>query len=404
MLMMAFFPVPTSRSSGTALLICIAALLSLAVAMGIGRFAFTPLFPLMVREGLLNQESGALLAVSNYLGYLVGALLAARIRLKPATLLAVGLISTVLVTAAVADTSSLVVWAGLRFAAGVASAWTLVATTAWSLGWLAALGQSQLAGGIFAGVGLGIAAAGFFCLIVAGPETSALAMWLGLALLAAIAGVMPLAVSSRLPAPLAKAETAASRKSLHSTPSKTTGLVVCYSLFGFGYILPATYLPELARQWVDDPQVFGWAWPLFGLAAALSTLIMSGALKKGNRLSMWAGCHLFMAMGVLLPVIWTSLASVVVAAFLVGGTFMVITMLGMQEARFRVPENATVILGRMTAGFALGQLFGPIVPAALGLFTADYTTALDQALTLSAAGLLASAFYLWRESNRHPLH
>ena len=45
--------------------------------MGIGRFAFTPLLPLMVRDGALPQNAGAWLAASNYLGYLVGALMAA---------------------------------------------------------------------------------------------------------------------------------------------------------------------------------------------------------------------------------------------------------------------------------------------------------------------------------------
>ena len=97
-------------------------MVSLAVAMGVGRFAFTPLFPLMVRDGLLDGESGALLAASNYLGYLVGALVAARIRVQPAMLVALGLISTVAVTAAVGGSSSVAQWVALRFAAGVLSA------------------------------------------------------------------------------------------------------------------------------------------------------------------------------------------------------------------------------------------------------------------------------------------
>jgi Uncharacterised MFS-type transporter YbfB len=51
-----------------------------------------------------------------------------------------------------------------------------------------------------------------------------------------------------------------------------TGVVVCYGVLGFGYILPATFLPALAREVVDDPQLFGFAWPVFGVAAALSTI------------------------------------------------------------------------------------------------------------------------------------
>lgn len=383
-------------------MVCTAAMISLAVAMGVGRFAFTPLFPLMVRDGLLSSEAGAMLAASNYLGYLVGALLAARIRVKSATLLTLGLLSTVAVTAAMGWTLSVPAWAILRFVAGVMSAWTLVATSAWGLGWLASLGRPQLAGIIFSGVGLGIAAAGLFCLVAAGPEVSSLGMWVKLAFLAGIVALLPLAVSRSQPLPVAGIGMTASQ-SPSRNPSNTGGLIACYTLFGFGYILPATYLPALARQLVDDPQVFGWAWPLFGTAAALSTVVVAYGLKRANRLSVWAASHFLMAIGVLLPSIWPSLRSVSMAALLVGGTFMVITMIAMQEARARAEGNATVVLGQMTAGFAFGQLMGPVASAAIGSFTVDYSTALNYTLQLSAAGLFLSAFYLWREAHRHNL-
>jgi MFS family permease len=372
--------------------------------MGVGRFAFTPLFPLMVRDGLLSSEAGAMLAASNYLGYLVGALLAARIRVKSATLLTLGLLSTVAVTAAMGWTSSVPAWAILRFVAGVMSAWTLVATSAWGLGWLASLGRPQLAGIIFSGVGLGIAAAGLFCLVAAGPEVSSLGMWVKLAFLAGIVALLPLAVSRSQPLPVAGIGTTASQSPSRNPPSNTGGLIACYTLFGFGYILPATYLPALARQLVDDPQVFGWAWPLFGTAAALSTVVVAYGLKRANRLSVWAASHFLMAIGVLLPSIWPSLRSISMAALLVGGTFMVITMIAMQEARARAEGNATVVLGQMTAGFAFGQLMGPVASAAIGSFTVDYPTALNYTLQLSAAGLFFSAFYLWREAHRHNSH
>lgn len=388
---------PAIRSS---LMICLAAMISLAVAMGVGRFAFTPLLPLMVRDGLLTTEAGALLAASNYLGYLLGALVAARVRLKPTTLLGLGLISTVAVTGAVAGTSSVPAWALLRFLAGVFSAWTLVATTTWALAWLSSLGRPHLAGIVFAGVGLGIAAAGVFCLVAARPGISAGILWAELAALTGVATLFPLIVSWSHPAPKTSAQGGVSQRLHREAPSDTSGLVVCYSLFGFGYILPATYLPELARQLIDDPQIFGWAWPVFGMAAAISTVIVSWGLRRFNRLHVWATSHALMATGVLLPSIWASLTSIVIAAVLVGGTFMVITMIAMQEARARAEENATFILAWMTAGFAFGQLMGPVASAALGWLTADYTTALNYALVLAAVGLIASTVYLWREVRR----
>jgi MFS family permease len=373
----------------------VAALAALAVAMGIGRFAFTPLFPLMVRDGLIDSHAGAMLAAANYLGYLAGALAATRMRTRAATLLALGLAGTVIITAAVGWTASGFWWAVLRFLAGVMSAWTLVATSAWGLGWLAALGRADLAGILFSGVGIGIAAAGLFCLLL-GSALPSPQLWIGLAALGALAAILPLMLSRSLPAPPSSPVAAPAATVAAAAPAQTGGLVACYTLFGFGYILPATYLPALARQLVDDPRVFGLAWPVFGAAAAISTVLVSWRLAKANRIGVWAVSHVLMAIGVLLPAVWTSLGSVTLAALLVGGTFMVITMVGMQEARARAEGQATRVLGRMTAGFALGQLAGPLVSAGIGRLTATDTVALRLALALSALGLLASAFYLWR--------
>jgi MFS family permease len=383
----------SARPGRTAAAVCVAALAALAVAMGIGRFAFTPLFPLMVRDGLIDSHAGAMLAAANYLGYLAGALVASRIRIRPALLLALGLAGTVIITAAVGWTASGFWWAVLRFLAGVMSAWTLVATSAWGLGWLAALGRADLAGTLFSGVGIGIAAAGLFCLLL-GSALPSPQLWIGLAALGALAAIFPLMLSRSLPAPPAPATTVAPVPA--AAPANTGGLVACYTLFGFGYILPATYLPALARQLVDDPRVFGLAWPVFGTAAAVSTVLVSWRLARANRLSVWAGAHVLMAVGVLLPAVWTSLTSVTLAALLVGGTFMVITMVGMQEARARAEGQATRVLGRMTAGFALGQLAGPLVSAGIARLTATETGALRLALMLSALGLLGSSIYLWR--------
>jgi MFS family permease len=390
-----------ARSGRVAAAVCAAAMISLAVAMGIGRFAFTPLFPLMVRDGLLDSHAGAMLAAANYLGYLAGALAASRLRIKPALLLALGLAGTVLITAAVGWTASGVWWAVLRFLAGVMSAWTLVATSAWGLGWLAAIGRPDLAGVQFSGVGIGIAAAGLFCLLL-GSALPSPQLWIGLAALGALASALPLVLSRSLPTPTPPPAAAAVSIG-PAAPQATSGLVVCYTLFGFGYILPATYLPALARQLVDDPAVFGLAWPVFGTAAAISTVLVSWRLAKAPRLGVWASAHLLMAVGVLLPAVWTSLASVTLAALLVGGTFMVITMVGMQEARARAEGQATRVLGRMTAGFAVGQLAGPLVSAGIARLTATEAAALHMALALSALGLLGSAAWLWK-TNSHIAH
>jgi MFS family permease len=377
--------------------VCAIATIALAVAMGIGRFAFTPLLPLMVRDGSLVQSAGAWLAASNYLGYLAGALTASRLGLSLSMLMRASLAGIVVATAAMGAFDGLAAWVILRFVAGVLSAYALVATSAWALQHLTRAGRADLAGIVYAGVGLGIALTGLFCIAAAQPGVPASRLWLALGILAA------LAVACSIPFVGRPLETSAlARPASHPDVARgpCTGIVVCYGVFGFGYILPATYLPALAREVVDDPQLFGLAWPVFGIAAALSTIATARLFGHANRLRVWTIAHLLMAAGVALPSVWLAPVAIAVAALLVGSTFMVVTMVGMQEARARAPENPAALLGLMTAAFAIGQLAGPVVSGTLDLLPIGHHAALGCALQLAAFALAFSAAYLWRHSHR----
>src|SRR5688572_24044167 len=159
--------------------IVLAGLLSLAAAMGIGRFAFTPLLPLMARDGQLDLAWGGWLAAANYLGYFAGALTAARLPLDAAKLARVALLLTAATTAAMA-LPGLAWWLLLRFAAGVASAWVFVATSVWCLGALARSGRQAQAGWVYAGVGGGIALTGMYCWAAGASGMAARELWLHL--------------------------------------------------------------------------------------------------------------------------------------------------------------------------------------------------------------------------------
>jgi MFS family permease len=375
--------------------VCVIATTALAVAMGIGRFAFTPLLPLMVRDGSLAQSAGAWLAASNYLGYLAGALTASRLGLSLSMLMRASLAGIAVATAAMGAFDGLAAWIILRFVAGVLSACALVATSAWALQHLTRAASTNLSGIVYAGVGLGIALTGLFCVAAAQPGVPARQLWLELGVLAALAVACSSPFVGR---PLETSALAHSTSYPDVMLGPYTGVVVCYGVLGFGYILPATFLPALAREVVDDPQLFGLAWPVFGVAAALSTSAIARYFGHANRLRIWAVGHLLMAAGVTLPSVWLAPVTIAIAALLVGSTFMVVTMIGMQEARARAPGNPTALLSLMTAAFAVGQLAGPVVSGTLDLLPIGHPTALGYALQLAAFALALSAAYLWRHS------
>ena len=363
--------------------------------MGIGRFAFTPLLPLMLRDGVIDAAGGAEWAAANYLGYLVGAFTATRFTRDPSRGLRLALVGVAATTLAVAwEGSTTHPWVGLalRAASGVFSAWTLVCASAWCLPELARRGVAQRGGWIYTGVGLGIALVGVCAWL--GGRQSAAALWFEAGALAAVAALW---AWRRLPSTSAAAAARPiSNEAREAQPSGHWNLVLCYGAFGFGYIVLATFLPAMARQQVSDPLVFGLTWPLFGAAAALSVAAVTTWLRKWPRIEVWALAQGVMAMGTLVPLATRALWALAISAVLVGGTFMVTTMAGLQLARERVPDNPTPLLARMTAAFAIGQIAGPLLVRLAdgrGWFGLD-AFALANALATLLLG--ATSMWLWR--------
>jgi predicted MFS family arabinose efflux permease len=168
-------------------------------------------------------------------------------------------------------------------------------------------------------------------------------------------------------------------------------LVLCYGAFGFGYVIPATFLPAMAKEIIPDPQLFGWAWPVFGAAAVISTVFAAQLERFLSHRSLWIGGHLVMALGVVIPLIVGGLPGIMVAALLVGGTFMAVTMAGMQEARRVAGPRARALMAAMTSAFALGQILGPVIVSLL------VQRGFAPALVLAAAMLALSAISLQRK-------
>ncbi len=367
---------------------------ALAVAMGIGRFAFTPILPMMQAELGVSVAAGGWLASANYAGYLLGAVSTMAMRISATTAIRAGLALIGGVTVGMALTSSFAVWIGLRALAGVASAWVLVFASSWCLEKLAPLGRPVLPSAVFAGVGVGIAIAGGACVLLMEQQASPAAAW-------GLLGIFALIVTA-LTWPVFGGALGPSREPRSATPVRTWNadrvrLVLCYGTFGFGYIIPATFIPVMARQVIRDPLVFGWAWPVFGVAAAASTFAVALLARRVSNRQLWSLSHLLMAIGVVLPLAWSGIAGITWAAVLVGGTFMVATMTGMQEARLVGGTQARVLMAAMTSAFATGQIVGPLAVSYLALAGGGFFQAL-----LAACGLLLVSAGTLAWSSRRP--
>lgn len=363
-------------------------LIALVLAMGVGRFAFTPMLPLMQNDAGLSLAQGGWLASANYLGYLLGALTVARVGFRAATLIRIGMVLIVVTTLGMGLAADPAAHIALRFVAGVASAWLLVSVSFWALGWLHQARRPELGSTVFAGVGVGIVLVGLTCMLLAGWTLASATVWL---VLGGMSLILAGSIWNDFTAPPCEppADPASGRP--HGG-ARHWRLVLCYGAFGLGYILPATFLPALARELVSDPRVFGLAWPVFGFAAVVSTVLASRLPERITRRQIWSYCHLVMALGVALPVFWPHAVAIAVAASCVGGTFMVITMVGLQEARAVAGEHARHLMAAMTAAFATGQVLGPLLVVMTG-------GSLDFALLLAVVSLVVSAAALRNSSS-----
>jgi predicted MFS family arabinose efflux permease len=378
---------PTSRTRVSPTInsgwrIAIAGLLALALAQGIGRFAFTPILPMMQVDAGVTLAEGGWLAAANYLGYLIGSLWAMVQRARADHAIRSALVVTSIATLAMAFAEGLAAWLAWRTLAGIASAWVLIHVGTWCAQRLASLGRPALTSVVFAGVGAGVMLAGALCLalMTAGAGSRTAWLWLGAIGVVISTVVWPVVVADENTAP------STAFADYRWTPD-TVRLVACYGAFGIGYIIPATFVPVMAKQVIGDPAVFGWAWPLFGAAAVASTLA-AGALERvlsGRRLWMASAC--VMALGVASPFVISGLAGILACALLVGGTFVVATLAGVQVAREVAGGAAHVLLAAMTAAFAATQVLGPLLVS----FLARQSGGINAALLLAFAVLAASA-------------
>jgi len=367
--------------------------LGLASAMGIGRFAFTPMLPLMQQASGLSIAQGSWLASANYIGYLAGALVGLGFARRGALAARLGLALVALSTLAMGFVEHYAAWVALRALAGVASALVLVGMAPWAIARLARAGRARRAGVVFAGVGLGIVFAGLTGLVAGTARWSPDHTWRlfgGAATLIALLAWPALRDDAPAAAPAAHAAASPLR-----FDAAAWRLIACYGVLGYGYILPATFLPALGRQLFPDPAVFGWAWPVFGLAAAVSTVAAGGWLARAGARRVFVAGVFVAALGVAAPALSPGLATLIASALCVGGSFMVVTMAAFQLAREGAPTPAAGarVVAAMTAAFALGQLLGPLTvhaPAPGGAAAGSLAATLV-APSLAAAGLLIVA-------------
>ncbi|WP_244785782.1 YbfB/YjiJ family MFS transporter [Cupriavidus pauculus] len=374
--------------------VAMAGLVSLALAMGIGRFAFTPLLPMMLHDGAVTLAGGGALATMNYIGYLLGALLCLVIRPDPVRMVRGALALTVVLTLAMALPGGMPAWIVWRTLAGIASALVMVYATAWCMQRLAELGQPTLGGLMFCGPGLGIVVTGLSASGMVAARWHATSGWIAFAILGAamLAAVWRVFGSSSASAQHADGRPGAAPPATPRLDSQTWALTLAYGLAGFGYIITATFLPVIARQampgsiWVD---LF---WPILGGGVAVGAWLVTRIGMHHDNRRMMMLLYTMQAVGVGVVAIWPTVAGFALSSLLVGLPFTALVSFAMREARRLWGAGAARLIGLMTAAYAIGQIAGPPLATSLVARTGGFAASLAVA---AAALLLGAAIHGW---------
>ncbi len=343
---------PEGHPLGVAIGGCIA----LAAAMGIGRFAYTPILPFMV-EGLgLSAEQAGILASVNFLGHLAGALFGAFAHLpggrRPWFLASLAVCAAS--TFAMGLTETMPVFLVLRFVGGVTTALVLVLSSALVLDRIAASDRFGLSVIHFAGVGVGIA---FSALLIAGLAYAGIG-WSGLWLACGAISLAVVALTAWLvpgapEAPPPKAEKGG------GINGRLIAIIVAYGLFGFGYVITATFINTIVRFSPAVSVLEPYVWFIVGIAAAPSVAAWAWVGRRiGNDRAFALAC-IVEAIAVVASVFDTSRLAVLAAALLFGGTLMGITSLGLMLARALSRGDPRRAMAMATAAFGVGQMVGP---------------------------------------------
>ncbi|MFG1959451.1 YbfB/YjiJ family MFS transporter [Nonomuraea sp. NPDC049028] len=365
---------------------------ALAAGMGIGRFAYTAILPLMLAHAGLSPQLGASLATANYIGYLLGAVVAiiAPAMAASRTTLRLSLVILIATLALIPLTHVGALWWLLRLVAGIASSLIFVVAVNAMLTGLRGHAH-HLTGWAFGGIGAGIALSGVVVLILRTAGTWQQAWWTTAALTA---------VFTVLAWPLHASPTSPHAAPVPPRRGDAVGLrwfgalLVGYTLEGTGYIIAGTFLvaaiDQTAPGWVGSS-----AWILVGLGALPSSALWAWLSRTWSRPTLLLVALVVQAVGIALPVLVSGVAVALVSAVLFGATFLGIASLTLAVgAHLRIPRAVAIL----TTGYSVGQILGPLVVTPL------LHQGYNQALLVGAALVALAAVATAALRHRFPHH
>ncbi|MBT2972103.1 MAG: YbfB/YjiJ family MFS transporter [Candidatus Thiodiazotropha sp. (ex Ctena orbiculata)] len=368
--------------------VLIGGVISLILMLGIARFAYTPLLPIMLQQAGLGLSEGGWLTAINYLGYLCGAITASLISnlvLKD-RLYRIGLIVAVVSTLGMGLTENIWLWSFYRFIAGLSSAAGLLLGSGLILNWLIRHGHRSELGIHFSGVGLGIAF-GAIAVELMSHHFDWRGQWLMLSLMGTL---MLLPAWAWLPPPDNSKITSSGEVMVDKPPSRRFLLLFMAAYFcaGAGYVVSATFIVAIIDEMPGLQGLGAWSFFILGMAAAPACILWDLVARRSGDIDALLIAFCLQTLGILLPVIVPSPLMAIAGSLLFGGTFIGIVSLVLTMAGRYYPTRPAKMMGKMTIAYGIAQIVIPAITGILAERSGSYSDGLYLAAAIMAVGTL----------------
>lgn len=353
--------------------VLLAGVFSQIICIGIARFSYTPLLPVMQQQSWIGDLEGGWLATINYAGYMAGALLAASLsdlRVKD-LLYRIGLVLAVSTTLAMAVTENFWLWAVLRFLSGLSSAGSMLIASGLILNWLIRHGHRSELGIHFAGVGVGILVAALFVelMLQLGQNWQAQWLWFG-----GLALVLAVPAWRWLPRP-EKASAVSTAPTLQDSPPTATFMwlmLAAYFCAGYGYVISATFIVTIVERIPELSGMGALTFAVVGLAAAPAVMNWDLIARRIGYLNALILAYSLQIAGIILPTFYHSLEVALFSALLFGGTFIGCVSLVLTMAGRLYPSKPAKLMGKMTLSYGAAQMVAPALTGIIAERTGHY--------------------------------
>jgi len=349
-----------------------AGIASLILMIGIARFAYTPMLPLMQQHTDLGVAQGGWLAALNYAGYFCGALIAANISdlQKKDRLYRLGLLVALVSTLGLALTQNFWVWGALRFFSGLSSAAGLLLGSGLVMHWLLRHQLRTELGIHFIGMGAGIFLTALFVYLVA-AQISWQEHWYWLTGLGAL---LAIPAWLWLPKPDTSGFNVGGQKMVDKPPSRQflQSFMLAYFCAGVGYAVIITFIVAHVNQITGDSRDGALTFMIIGLAAAPACIMWDLIARKLGNLNALLLAYILQFIGMLIPILSPGLIWTFVGAGLFGGTFIGIVSLVLTMAGRYFPTRPAKMMGKMTLSYGVAQMAAPAAAGMLAQWSGSY--------------------------------